>query len=101
MKYGDYYKLSEARKIINHSSLSKSWKKKLINFLKAVKKYGGVKKTWQKGYCSRVTALNYVKKLTNELGINPITLDEDSNFSRLDNLMKYLKKKTKEELFKK
>lgn len=87
---GNYYTLHQAKILINRSNESSSWKNKLKNFLVAVNKYGGVKNTWKSGYCTRPTSINYVEKLV-FLGINPITIDKDSNYTYLENLMKIIR----------
>lgn len=84
---GDYYKIEQARKIINKSKYSKKWKEKLKRFLKAVANNKGVKATYNSKYCHEDTGKSYIQKLNN-LGINPITLDEDSPYDKLDNLVK-------------
>lgn len=96
---GDYYKIKQARKIISDSSYSPKWKNKLKDFLKAVAINGGVRATYNKKYCCEDTAREYIKKLNN-LGINPITLDEDSPYDKLDNLVKLARNIVETECYK-
>lgn len=96
---GDYYKMKQARKIINNSNYSSKWKSKLKGFLKAVAINGGVKATYNKKYCCEDTGKGYIAKL-NELGINPITLDEDSPYDKLDNLVKLARNIAETEYYK-
>lgn len=84
---GDYYKLRGAKKIINASEKSKKWKKKLKEFLNAVAKYGTVKGVYENKFCCEDTGKKYVSILE-QLGINPVTIDETSKYDYLPNLYK-------------
>lgn len=96
---GDYYKMKQAREIINKSNYSPKWKSKLKGFLKAVAINGGVKATYNKKYCCEDTGKEYIKKL-NDLGINPITLDDNSPYNKLDNLVKLARNIVETECYK-
>ena len=80
---GKYYKLSKAIEIIQNSKLTKSWKNKLICFLGAIKFYG-IDEIKENAY-NYNTFKSYIKRLT-KLNINPITIDEDSEYDMLESL---------------
>lgn len=100
---GDYYKLSIAVQKIKDSNYSQVMKTKLILFLCRIDCVG-IDRIKRIGIYSNVTMGNYIKKL-NELGVNPITIDEDSEYDMLEGLYTlavrqaesvYLKQKKKE-----
>lgn len=84
---GDYYKMKQAKKLINQSNLSKDKKEKLKKFLSAVEKYRGVKNVYKHKWCCEETGKKYIQWLNN-LGINPITIDNNSKYDTLPNLYK-------------
>ena len=105
------YNLKEEIEKVNKSAHTRNWKAKLILFLKAVKKYGifdivaennnqivnNTKhhnyKTW-----SSTTVDKYIKML-NKLGINPITLSNNSKFDSLDSLYTLIKETAEAKYF--
>lgn len=97
--YGDYYKIKQAKKIIDKSDNSKKWKKKLKDFVAAVKRYGTVKNTYKNKFCCEDTGKRYVSML-DDLKINPITIDEGSQYEHLTNLYKMALEYAEENYFK-
>lgn len=92
------YKLEEEIRKINKSATTKNWKEKLILFIKTIKRYGienvivknnnqivrNVSNRKHKQYSPR-TIKTYIEMLEN-IGINPITIDNDSEFDNLESL---------------
>ena len=90
--------LKQEKEIIEKSNHSKNWKAKLIEFIVAVGKYGITEITAKnnaeittygkiaehKTWCE-ATVNKYIEILE-ALGINPVTLDNDSNFDSLESL---------------
>lgn len=90
--------LKQEREIIEKSNHSKNWKTKLIEFIVALGKYGITEITAKdnkeittygkiaehKTWCE-ATVNKYIEILE-ALEINPVTLDNDSNFDSLDSL---------------
>ena len=79
--------MKQAKKLINQSNLSKDKKEKLKKFLSAVEKYRGVKNVYKHKWCCEETGKKYIQWLNN-LGINPITIDNNSKYDTLPNLYK-------------
>ncbi len=90
--------LKQEREIIEKSNHSKDWKTKLIEFMVASGKYGITEITAKnnreitpygkiekhKTWCE--ATINKYIAILEELGINPVTLDNDSNFDSLESL---------------
>ena len=103
--------LKQEREIIEKSNYSKDWKTKLIEFMIAVGKYGITEVTANNNneittygkiekhntWCKE-TVKNYIAILE-ALGINPVTLDNDSNFDSLESLYTLAENTVKEKYF--
>lgn len=92
---GDYYKLNIAKEKVKASDYEQKDKKKLVKFLNSVNKYGltfvireyiGKNRT-HRNVWSHSKAKEYIEQLS-ALGINPVTLNNDSQFDMLPNLLK-------------
>lgn len=92
---GDYYKLSKAKELILSSTYSKTVKKGLINFIENVNAYGITIASSKRSYN---TIRRYISIL-NELKINPITINDDSKFLKIENIINRVKKLTIETKF--
>ena len=96
---GDYYKLSIAiNKIKDAENYTNLAKNKLIIFLSRIKCVG-IDRVKKCGIYSKGTIRNYIKQLT-ELGINPIVIDEDSEYDMLESLYTLAVKQAEEKYFK-
>lgn len=103
--------LKQEREIIEKSNHSKDWKAKLIEFIVAVGKYGITEVTAEKNkeitsygkikehktWCKE-TVEKYIEMLET-LGINPVTLDNDSEFDSLESLYTLAQDTAKEKYF--
>lgn len=103
--------LKQEREIIEKSNHSKDWKAKLIEFMVASGKYGITEITAKgnneittygkiakhKTWCKK-TVKNYIAILE-ALGINPVTLDNDSEFESLESLHTLAENTVKEKYF--
>jgi hypothetical protein len=94
---GDYYKLSKAKSIIISSSYSKTIKNNLIKFLEDINTRGITEASNKKSYNSAKKYINFL----NSLKINPITLNEDSQFNYIENLLTRVIKVAEDTKFKK
>lgn len=93
-----YYKLSIAKNIVSNSNLSFTLRKNINKFLGVVNIVGmeNIKR-----YYNRLTINKFSKILVEELGICPITLNDDEKFDRLENLFELAKQNAmKNEYFK-
>lgn len=84
---GDYYKISEAKKIINNSSERPSMKKKLIEFLSMISR-GNIDTPKKNGMHPKTINSRHAK--LRDLGINPILIPQNRKNapSRLNNPLK-------------
>ena len=103
--------LKQEREIIEKSNHSKDWKAKLIEFIVAVGKYGITEVTAEKNkeittygkitkhktWCE--TTVNKYIGILETLGINPVTLDNDSEFDSLESLYTLAQDTAKEKYF--
>lgn len=103
--------LKQEREIIEKSNHSKDWKAKLIEFIVAVGKYGITEVTAEKN--KEITTYGKVKEhktwcettvnkyigILETLGINPVTLDNDSEFDSLESLYTLAQDTAKEKYF--
>lgn len=92
---GDYYKLDKAIDLVKSSKLSNSWKEKLIEFLQNIAESSiqDMKDNMQNG-----TYRNYIKNL-NIIGVNPITIDADSQHDYLKSLYTMARKQAEQVYF--
>lgn len=105
------FDLKGAKEIIDKSSHTNDWKEKLYVFLKSVKLYGRnnlkISNNKELTYNNETSRHKYwEKKRVNEyiemlekLGINPVTLDNDSNFESLESLYVLAKAKAQNDYF--
>lgn len=70
---GDYYKLDNARAIINLSKHTKVTKDKLINVLELINKHKSIDKAFKESKYTKESFNRYIK-LIRELNINPVTI---------------------------
>lgn len=96
--HGDYYKLKEAKKIIKSSDYSQNWKIKLSDFLFKISIYGINEIFERKIYCED-TIKSYIDKL-NILKINPITIDKELPYNKLENILTLARATAEKEYFK-
>ena len=103
--------LKKEKEIIEKSNHSKDWKAKLIEFIVAVGKYGKTNVTAEKNkeitsygkikehktWCE--TTVNKYIAILEALGINPVTLDNDSEFDSLESLYTLAQDTAKEKYF--
>ncbi len=103
--------LKKEKEIIEKSNHSKDWKAKLIEFIVAVGKYGITEITAEKNkeittygkikehktWCE--TTVNKYIGILEKLGINPVTLDNDSEFDSLESLYTLAQDTAKEKYF--
>lgn len=95
---GDYYKLSIAvTKIKESDKYTNFMKDKLILFICRIKCVG-IDRVKRIGLYSKGTIRNYIKMLS-DLGINPITIDEDSKYDMLGSLYTLAIKQAQENYF--
>ncbi len=103
--------LKSIMSIIDESSYSDNWKSKLKEFVSTANEYGventiaknnkqivsKVKNDEQRVWC-KATVDKYIEKLS-LIGINPVTLDNDSKFESLESLYTLAKEKAENEYF--
>ncbi len=103
--------LKKEKEIIEKSNHSKDWKAKLIEFIVAVGKYGITEVTAEKN--KEITSYGKIKEhktwcettvnkyigILEKLGINPVTLDNDSEFDSLESLYTLAQDTAKEKYF--
>lgn len=103
--------LKKEKEIIEKSNHSKDWKAKLTEFIVAVGKYGITEVTAEKNkeittygkikehktWCE--TTVNKYIGILEALGINPVTLDNDSEFDILESLYTLAQDTAKEKYF--
>lgn len=70
---GDYYKLSEAIRIIQDSNYTSSTKNKLIEVIKAINKHKSISRAREESQYSSSCFNKYLKQIR-ELGVNPVTI---------------------------
>lgn len=70
---GDYYKLSEAIKIVQDSNYTSKTKDKLTEVLRAVSKHRSIWRTREESKYNKNCFNRYLKRIR-ELGINPVTI---------------------------
>ena len=96
---GNYYKLSKAVHIIKNTKKYKNnMKNKLILFLCRIKCVG-IDKVKKRGLYCKGTILNHLERLSS-LNINPITIDEESEYDMLESIYSLALKKCERDYFK-
>lgn len=93
---GDYYRLDRAREIIRKSTYSKTIKNNLCKFITRINKIGmtGVKNK----YYNYVTMKKYCE-LLNNINVNPVCIDIDSDVICMENMLKKAKRIVEEKYF--
>lgn len=93
---GNYYKLHTAIEKVENSSYSKVIKRNLCNFLKEINENN---MDYSKKLHTLETINNWTR-LLEDIGVNPITLPENSTFNELPNLIKLIQEQAEEKYFK-
>lgn len=83
---GTYYKLSKAIELVNKSTYSNLFKKKLIKVLKLINKHRSIWKAREKKIYNEKSFNKYLELLRN-LDINPVTLPIRWNIEKLPNIL--------------
>lgn len=86
---GDYYKLSEAIRIVQESNYIPKTKEKLIVVLRAVNKHRSVWKAREESQYN-VSCFNRYLKQIRALGVNPVTIPARWNINCLKNVNVYI-----------
>lgn len=81
---GDYYTLNKARESIRKSSYSKTIRNNLCKFITSISRYGI---DYAKNKYSYSVFNRYVN-LLNEINVNPVTIDNDSELTYMENILK-------------
>lgn len=83
---GDYYKLSEAIRMVQESSYTPLTKKKLIEVLRAINECRSIWRAKKKSRYSPSSFNRYLKQIR-VLGINPVTIPNRWNVNKLKNIL--------------
>lgn len=94
---GDYHRLDKCKELIRKSPYSKTVKSNLCKFVTRINKVGmtGVKEKYGYNY---VTMKKYCE-LLNNIGVNPVTIDNDSDVTYMENMLKKSRKIVNEKYF--
>lgn len=87
---GDYYKLSEAIKIVQESNYTSKTKEKLIKVLREVNQSRSIWKAREKSLYNSSCFNRYLKQII-ALGINPVTIPTKWNINKLKNINSSIK----------
>lgn len=82
---GDYYKLSEAIRIVQESNYTSKTKEKLTEVLRAVSRYRSIWKAREESQYNSSCFNRYLKKIR-VLGVNPVTIPSRWNIDKLKNI---------------
>lgn len=82
---GDYYKLTEAIRIVQESNYTSKTKEKLINVLRAINKCRSIWKAREESKYNSSCFNRYLKQIR-VLGVNPVTIPARWRVNRLDNI---------------
>lgn len=97
---GDYYtKRSAKQKINRNTTLKQSQKERIKNYIDAVASTTPREAYEKQKVCCEDTANRYIKIL-NKLGINPVTLENNCSYNRLENLVKRARQIAENKYFK-
>lgn len=94
---GTYYKRKKCKYLVDKAGLNNRKRKNINKFSLFESRYK-VEGVLDRKKFSSDTVNNYIKTL-NELGINPITIPEKSNYNSLENLVKLARKTAEERYF--
>lgn len=83
---GDYYKLSEAIRIVQESNYTPKTKKKFIEVLKLVNKCRSIWKAREESKYNKNCFNRYLKQIR-ELGVNPVTIPARWRIDKLDSIL--------------
>lgn len=83
---GDYYKLSEAIKMVQESNYTSKTKEKLINVLRAINKCRSIWKAREESKYNPSCFNRYLKQIR-ALGVNPVTIPARWKMNKIDNIM--------------
>lgn len=86
---GDYYKLSEAIKMVQESNYTSKTKEKLIEVLRAVSRHRSIWKAREKSQYNVSCFSRYLKQIR-ALGINPVTIPERWAIDKLMGIIIYI-----------
>lgn len=81
---GDYYTLNKARELIRESSYSKTVKNNLCKFITSISRYGIDYAKNKYNY----SVFNKYISILNEIKVNPVTIDNDSEIIYMENVLK-------------
>lgn len=87
---GDYYKLSEAIKMVQESKYTSSTKNKLIEVLKHVNKSRSIWKARDESQ-NNINCFNRYLKKIRSLGINPVTIPNRWGIYKIENILDIIK----------
>lgn len=94
---GDYYILSKATSIIEKSEYIPTKKEHLVQFITEISEYNDIERflnAVEQGMITatqkRKTAMDYIRCL-NEIGVNPLTLKNNSNMNMIPNILTLIK----------
>ena len=87
---GDYYKLSEAIRIVQDSNYTSKTKEKLIDVLRVINKHRSIWKAREKSEYNKVCFNRYLKQIR-ELGVNPVTIPGSWKVNKLKNIFYEIK----------
>ena len=85
---GDYYKLSEAIRIVQQSNYTYKTKEKLIEVLRVVSRHRSIWKAREKSQYNSSCFNRYLKQIR-ELGINPVTIPARWKINKLRNIISF------------
>lgn len=85
---GDYYKLSEAIRIVQQSNYTYKTKEKLTGILRAVSRHRSIWKAREESQCNSSCFNRYLKQIR-ELGVNPVTIPARWKVNKLINIMSF------------
>lgn len=94
---GDYYRLDLARELIRKSPYSKTVKVNLCKFVTKINKVG-MTCTKEKYNYNYVTMKKYID-LLNNIGVNPVTINNDSDVTFMENMLTKSRKVVNEKYF--
>ncbi len=94
---GDYYRLDLAKELIRKSPYSKTVKVNLCKFVTKINKVG-MTCTKEKYNYNYVTMKKYID-LLNNIGVNPVTINNDSDVTFMENMLSKSRKIVNEKYF--
>lgn len=93
---GDYYKLNICKKLIRESNYSMTIKKGLIKFVTEVNRLGMTKVCEKYSYNKVRRYIDYL----NNIKVNPITINNDSEINKIQNIVEKAREVAEERYFK-